>query len=283
VRAMAVGLLFAMLPSLHAQDFTHFDAASVRPSSMGANSPPILQGGPGSADPGQIRYVGMPLVALLLNAYGLRSFQVLSLPDSVASARFDINAKIPAGATEPQFNTMLQNLLVERFNLRFHHESRDVAVNVLTIGPNGPKLKASAKPQSPKPENSSGKQIPIGAPNPEGFPTFPPGFSGVVGRPSNGHMRLGGQRASLAKLTPWLESSLDKPLVDQTGLTGEYDFLIDFDWWPSRAAGARDDPSDPAPSVAEAVASYLGLKLEAKKLPFEMMVIDRIDREPSAN
>ncbi len=96
-------------------------------------------------------------------------------------------------------------------------------------------------------------------------------------------MRLGGQRASLAKLTPWLESSLDKPVVDQTGLAGEYDFQIDFEWWPSRAAGVRDDPSDPVPSVAEAVASYLGLKLETKKLPFEMMVIDRIDKGPSAN
>lgn len=188
MRAMAAGLLFAMLPSLHSQDFTRFDAASVRPSSMGANSPPILQGGPGSADPGQIRYAGMPLVALLLNAYGLRSFQVLSLPDSIGSARFDIIAKIPADA-EPQFNTMLQNLLVERFNLRFHHETREVPVYVLSVGPTGSKLKASAKPQSPKAEDSSGKQIPIGAPNPEGFPTFPPGFSGVVGLP-DGHMRL---------------------------------------------------------------------------------------------
>lgn len=283
MRAMAAVLVFATLPCLHAQDFTRFDAASVRPSSIGENTPPMLEGGPGSANPSQIRYVGIPLIVLLLKAYGLRNFQVRSLPDSVGSARFDVIAKIPAGATESQFNTMLQNLLVERFNLRFHHETRDVAVNVLTVGPNGSKLKVSAKAQPLKAEDSSGKPFPIGAPNAEGFPTLPPGFSGVVGRPSNGHMRLGGQRASLDTLPAWLENSLDKPVVDQTGLTGEFDFLIDFEWWPSRAAGVRDDPSDPAPSAAEAVASYLGLKLEAKRLPFEMMFIERIDKEPSAN
>jgi uncharacterized protein (TIGR03435 family) len=70
--------------------------------------------------------------------------------------------------------------------------------------------------------------------------------------------------------------------VDETGLTGDYDFKLDFEWRFSRAAQPADNASDPAPSVFAALET-LGLKLEAKKVPFDVLVIDHIDKSPTAN
>jgi uncharacterized protein (TIGR03435 family) len=146
----------------------------------------------------------------------------------------------------------------------------------VTLGPNPPKLKPSAQFDDPPP---TPRGFAIGKPDERGFPMLPPGYSGVVGQPLGGHMRLAGQRVPLAKLTPWLENSLDRPIVDQTGLTGDYDFAIDFEWLRSRITA----DADPAPRVPSAVEHDLGLKLVAKKLPFPIMIIDHLDPAPTGN
>jgi uncharacterized protein (TIGR03435 family) len=151
-----------------------------------------------------------------------------------------------------------------------------VAVYALAVGPSGPKLKESPKLDQLPPIPAG---TVIGEKRKDGFAALPPGFTGVVGFPSNGHMYLSGQRVPLSKLTPWLEQSLDHPIVDQTGLTGDYDFTIDFEWLPSRITS----DADPAPSVPSAVQHDLGLKLESKNLPFQIMIIDHLDIAPTAN
>jgi uncharacterized protein (TIGR03435 family) len=264
-----------------AQDLSHFEVASIKPSTLTSpiGSPvPILQGGPGTADPGQISYRGVALGNLIYTAFGVKPFQV-SAPSQMNSERYDIIAKIPPGATPEQFKLMLQNLLADRFNLRFHHESRVLPVYALVVGKNGPKLRESAKIAA----NSEPPQTPkVSGPDENGFPVLPPSYTGVVGRPSNGHMHLTGQRAPLSQLYQMLGNQLDHPIVDETGLTGEYDFKLDFEWRFTRGTQPADNATDPAPSVFAALET-LGLKLEAKKVPFDVLVIDRINKSPTAN
>ena len=283
MRGAAICALFLIL-RCGAEDLSHFEVASIRPSppnprlAPGMTPAPMLQGGPGTSDPGQINYKDLALLALITQAYGVRYDQV-SGPGSPYTQRFDIIAKVPAGSTPEQLKLMLRNLLAERFNLQLHHESKILPVYALTVGKNGPKIKESAKTEPA--EIPKGTRI--GAPDDNGFPVLPPGYSGAVGWPSNGHIRWTGQRVSISKLP----LSLDHPVVDQTGLTGEYDFKLDFAMAGRRNdAGAPppvEDTADSAPSVFAAVEDQLGLKLELRKLPFDVLVIDHIDTEPTPN
>ena len=284
MRGLLIGTVLLTLMG-RAQDLSHFDVASVRLSPPtpglppGAVPAPKLQGGPGTPDPGQIAYKDISLRSLIFRAYGLQNSDQLSGPNWL-SERLDIAARVPPGATPEQLKLMLQNLLRERFSFQFHHESRVLPVYTLTVAKNGPKLKESPKIAEPV---EIPKGTVIGRPDDNGFPTLPPGYTGVVGLPSNGHLRLAGQRAGIAKLTGLL--MLDHPVVDQTGLTGEYDFTLDF-----AMATRRNDPDAPSadapdapPGVFAAVEDQLGLRLESKKLPFDILVIDHIDKEPTPN
>jgi len=282
--ALILALVLALAGS--AQDLYHFEVASIRPSppnprlSPGMVPAPKLEGGPGTSDPGQITYKDIQLGTLIYRAYGLQYSNQLPAFSGQGSL-FDIVARVPAGATADQLNLMLQNLLLERFNLRVHHESKILPAYALTVGKNGPKFKESSKAEAPE----IPKGTKIGVPDDSGFPTVPPGYSGIVGWPSNGRIRWTGQRVAISKLAQLL--NLDHPVVDQTGLTGEYDFKLDFAMTGRRNdAGATppvDDTADSAPSVFAAVEDQLGLKLEPNKLPFDVLVIDHIDKEPTAN
>src|ERR1700733_9566900 len=219
-----------------AQDLSHFEVASVRPSppheglSPGMVPAPMLDGGPGTTHPGQITYKDISLSSLILEAYAVRGDQV-SGPGWPYPQRFDIIAKVPAGATKEQLKLMLQNLLVDRFNLQLHHESRILPVYALTVAKNGPKLKASAKDLPPElPPGKVAARV-----DENGFVVLPPDFTGVRGLPSNGHMRWTAQRVAISNVTGLL--NVDHPVVDQTGLTGEYDFKLDY-----AMAGRRNDP-----------------------------------------
>jgi uncharacterized protein (TIGR03435 family) len=108
-----------------------------------------VRGGTGTPDPGQITYKDIALSTLITETYGVRSDKVSGRGWPYAQ-RFDIIAKIPAGATPEQFKLMLQNLLAERFNLQFHHESRILPVYALTVAKSGLKMKDSSKAEPPE-------------------------------------------------------------------------------------------------------------------------------------
>src|SRR5271165_4347402 len=131
-----------------------FDAASVKPA-----TPPVPDGrgrimmmgpsgGPGTKDPGRIRYPFMSLKNLLMNAYDVKSFQV-SGPAFLDSERFDITATMPPETTKEQFRVMLQNLLAERFKLTVHRETKELPMYSLVVAKNGPKMKESAEMPAP--------------------------------------------------------------------------------------------------------------------------------------
>src|SRR5450759_4338978 len=123
-----------------------FEVASIKPAepqttgriSVG------MHGGPGTPDPGQITYTNVSLKNVLLNAYGVKGYQING-PKWLDSERFDIVAKIPKGATKETFKLMLQNLLAERFKLTLHHETKELPMYALVVGKGGSKLKESVE------------------------------------------------------------------------------------------------------------------------------------------
>ena len=125
-----------------------FEVASVKPS------PPVkpgervfygpARGGPGTPDPGQITWTYARFVDLLMTAYDVRNYQI-SGPGWLDNERYDVIARVPAGATKEQVRVMWQNLLAERFGLVLHHDPREFRVDELVIAKGGAKLKESAE------------------------------------------------------------------------------------------------------------------------------------------
>jgi uncharacterized protein (TIGR03435 family) len=252
-----------------------FEAASLKslpPLAAGQPLPgPPFQGGPGTTDPERL-IIRIPLKGLVWRAYGLQGFQVFG-PDWMSSAMYEVVAKVPPGATAAQVNLMLQNLLAERLELKLHHETRTLQVNVLTVDQAGLKMKLWSD-ASIRPSAKDGRNVP----DPAGFAPLPSWQeSGVVGMLRDGHLRLTGYRATITQLISFLD--LDHPILDQTGLTGEYDFRLDF--VTPRASLAND--AEPGPGIFSALPDQLGLRLKEQKEPMDVVVIDHAGREPSPN
>jgi uncharacterized protein (TIGR03435 family) len=227
-----------------------------------------------------------------MRAYGvsyLRPYLVVG-PASLDKDRYDIEAKIRAGATQEQFLGMLRSLLAERFGLVARWEKRNVPIYEVTVAKGGHKLsppeKAGATPDSDTKVVRDQDGWPVGRP---GTPA-----AGWNDRPDGSVRRVDGRMQSVAGILETLErsSSVDRPLVDKTGLTGIYDFKVDFA--PqfaapplSAARPAQANPADPvidaAPGLLTAMERQLGLKLTPAKGPFMVLVVDRVNSEPTQN
>ncbi len=254
-----------------------FEVASVKVS--GQQSKRGSSGGPGTSDPGQYTFRMATLQDLIAVAYHVDYFQIIS-KSSLDNNRFDVVAKVPAGATRDEFRKMMQNLLAERFHLRVHRESREFPAWEMTVAKSGLKLEESqvigeAEPMSARP-NVGDDGFPILAPNQPGHAarfTIVDGF--MVGR-------MVAQRQPVSVLTCCFGVQDDPPIVDKTGLTGKYDFKLEF---------SRDIPGAPAneakvptvPDLFTAVEHQLGLHFTPKKLPFDVVVVESFDRLPVEN
>jgi len=272
---------------------TKFEVASVRPSTEQTATPANsgMKGGPGTADPERLTYTNIALKTILLRAYGVLNYR-LSGPDWLNSARFNIVAKVPPGATKEQLTLMLQNLVVERFNLTFHHETKEMLVYELTAGKNGPKLKESDLSVQPPEREPGSPPRRIGGPDKDGFPQVPADLSIMLGRMTDGIMRWTGRQQLLSDLASFLGGELERPVVDKTGLPAKYDFGLAYSRTGLRqtkgdlaaaAATPANTPSEPGPSLLSAVQEQLGLNLESKKDPIDILVIDHIDKVPADN
>jgi uncharacterized protein (TIGR03435 family) len=283
--------------------------ASVKPAApiIGNRIAVMLRGGPGTPDPGQITYSNVTVKNVLTAGYGVKSFQI-SGPGWLDSERYDIVAKVPRGATKAEFMVMLQNLLAERFKLTLHREKKDLPMYALVVGKNGPKLKESV--DDPKaggaavdgPPLPPGK-LPMGK---DGFPVLPPGVGGRGGTSMvlmNGNARMTANGQTMAGLAEMLSNQLDLPVVDMTGLTGKYDYTLYFA--PEGLAGMRlpgglPPPPPPGeagggmpaanapdaqsnPNLFTALQEQLGLKLEQRKGPVDLLVIDHLEKAPIEN
>jgi uncharacterized protein (TIGR03435 family) len=152
-----------------------------------------------------------------MTAYDVKGYQI-SGPAWLASERYDIAAKVPAGATQEQVDVMWQNLLLERFGLRLHHESKEFKVEELVVAKGGPKLKETAQdPTAP---------LPPGPPDFKDGQLRSPGFVTTI--LVNGHAHAFAKAQPLSKLTEMLGNTLHLPVLDKTGLAGKYDFEVEF-------------------------------------------------------
>lgn len=236
-----------------------------------------MRGGPGTSDAGQITFTNVTLMNVLLRAYDVKIYQVTG-PSWLSSERYDIVAKVPQGATKEQLNTMLQNLLAERFHLALHHETKYLQGYELIKGKAGPKL---------KPSTEVGPDVqPTDAPKTDvnGFPQLSaPGLVMIEGMRGTVVVSFLTARAQpLSALVEVLSKEFHLPVADKTGLTGKFDFTLEFAPQAPRALPA-DTAEESAANLISAVPQQLGLRLDPKKIAVDMLIVDSADKVPTEN
>ncbi len=267
-------LTFTMLASGISAPTTQtsaFEAASIKPASRNSECANGSVIGPMTG--GGLRVECLPLRSILTWAYEVQDFQISGGPSWMKSDLWEIRAKAEAPETAQegplQYEKMsdaqrsrymetvrgrLKALLAERFQLAIHRETREQTVYSLALAKSGPKLKEAADQSS----------------------------AGLIRR---GRGLIIGKGAAIESLASFLAIDVARPVTNNTGLTAHYDF--ELKWTPDSPAGADADgkaaPTDVAgPTVFTALEEQLGLRLESRKGPMEMLIVDRVEK-PSAN
>ncbi|HEX3876570.1 MAG TPA: TIGR03435 family protein [Bryobacteraceae bacterium] len=196
--------------------------------------------------------------------------------------------KVPSGATMNDVPSMLRDLLEQRFHIQAHHEAREMRAYALLVGKDGARLKAHPMEL---PVGTSGV-VRFQGKDKDGFPAVAPGHVVMARLRQNDRMVLVGGLEPIQALCNALSSELQEPVIDETELTGRYDFRLVYVPTPRGAASQTDDraagetvggASDPGFTIFRAVESQLGLKLEHKKLAVDLLVVDSVDRTPTEN
>jgi uncharacterized protein (TIGR03435 family) len=223
-----------------------FEVASVKPNHSGSGS--------SSSDsrPGNLQMTNMSLRNIVTMAYDLKDYQI-EAPDWLKSESFDIVAKGAVGTTDKQLMLMLRNLLVERFKLETHHETKEFSVLALVPTKGGFLLK------------------PVAVANDKG-----------AGTSSNSNEKGGELKATqitLAHLAEWVAGRMKRPVVDMTGIPGAFDLNLKY--------SIENDQvdTDPAryPVLPLALQEQLGLRLEKRTAPIDLLVVDRAEKIPVEN
>jgi uncharacterized protein (TIGR03435 family) len=284
-----------------------FEVASVRPSGPLPGGR-VGRGGAPTLNPARLTYERVLFRRLLLDAYGVQRDQIKgpdwAIADAIdGGALFDVSAVIPPSATREQVAQMLQNLLKERFKLSLHHETVRSSGFALVVAKEGPKLTKSAGPVRESEQGTVGAR---GAMNlglqSDGFPNLFPG-RGMGGTFTGGTVRMRFRDYPLSDLVEQFSFALGMRLIDRTGLSGRYDFTLEFtppengnqmgmivtlplspgQTAPLNTAGPRPGQLDSIPVVSSAMERQLGLKLEATMIPVNILVIDHVERTPIEN
>jgi uncharacterized protein (TIGR03435 family) len=243
------------------------------------------------------------LSELIGMAYKVKYYQI-SGPDwlSPTGQRFDIIAKMPEGATKDQVPAMLQALLAERFKLTIHRSTKETQIYALIIGKNGLKMKETLPDAPVVPAGDGpGQSAPAADTNMKVSGTPEKGMTATntpVGTQTmtmvGGVMHVEASKMSMSLLVESLSRFVDHPVVDMTELKGNYHVALDISQedmrnvarsvgaaLPAGAAGA-ETASEPGSSILTSV-QQLGLKLEARKAPLELIVIDHLEKTPTEN
>jgi uncharacterized protein (TIGR03435 family) len=230
-----------------------------------------------SADAGMVRYTNITLKDCIRAAYRVRDFQIQG-PDWISDARFEITAKLPPATSQDQIPEMLQALLAERFKLTLRRDTKVHSVYALIIGKSGPKQLKPAAAQT-KPD---GQPTPT-AVGPDGRPR-PPMMIALL--PSGG-VHLWTPSATFASFVELMSRFTERPVIDMTGLAGE--FNLDLTFAPETTRGvfssdrtASESTSEPVPSLSDAVQQY-GLQLDARRAPIELLTVTHLEKIPTDN
>jgi uncharacterized protein (TIGR03435 family) len=261
--------LFAALTLLiflaFGNDLPSFEAASVKhsdPNSRAGSN--VCTGGPGTPDPGMLHCTNSSLALFILQAYDLKWYKLISTDWVIhggSLSGYDVSAKIPPGTSKADYRLMLQHLLADRFHLVVHHETRDLPVYSLVPGAGKAKLVPSSSPA-------------------------PPGPRCAMSMVKN-HFHLACHNTLLKDLAGNLETQFWSDVPDETGLTGEYDFTLDFmpaEEWQGRTGWSPSSAiADDTPTLDAAISEQLGLKLKRGKGPVQVLVVDKAEKNPTEN
>jgi len=293
VAALAAPVVIGIMnaPAVQAQSPAagrpRFEAASIKPTSLqgpdmeGLGDVRTFPGGRLVAEKVLVRY-------FIQNAYGVKPFQISGGPAWINFAHYDIDAKAEGNPNSGQMRLMMEGLLEDRFQLKLHHETRELPVYELTAA------RGSIKLQEPKPGSCP-------SPDPDAPPAPPlPGQAIPCGRVvmsiSPSGARLQGGQVSMAELIVTLSNVLGRTVVDRTGFPGMFDVRLEFT--PDESLGglpvppprltapgdpmAAAQPPDLHGGIFAAMPEQLGLKLGSAKGPVDVVVIDSVEK-PSAN
>jgi uncharacterized protein (TIGR03435 family) len=270
----AVSLPLFLSAGVFAQNF---EVASVK-----AAPPPDMRGmfvrvtgGPGSKDPGRWTAENFSLSNLVTTAYGINYYQ-LNAPTWLNTERFNITATVPEGAKKEDLKVMVQHLLEERFKLAVHRDSIEMMTYELVVGKGGPKFKEAV-------ETPPDGAPPAGPPDlpkldKDGYPQMERSGMSIMNNKARSRQTAG----TMAQLVSMLGAQLAAPVTDATSLTGKYDYTLS---WSAAAMrpNASADADDTGPTLFIALQEQLGLKLEQKKEPVEIIVVDHIEKTPTEN
>jgi uncharacterized protein (TIGR03435 family) len=255
---LAVFFLAALAASAQDPSAMRFEVASLKPSPAGG------RGGQIRPAPGGERYLatGISLQLLITVAYRVKPDQISGGSDWMLTDRWDMNAKAERPSTVEELHTMLKNLLADRFQLRFHRESKELPVYALTVDKGGSKL-------TPHEAQSAGD------------PWMDQTIDQVVS------VKMKATSVPMDYFAWRLGQVLDRPVIDLTKLAGGYDFNLAYtrDLPPGLNEGAllNGTPIDTSgPTIFQALRQQLGLRLDAQKGPVEVLVIDHAEK-PAAN
>ncbi len=260
VLPLIVGMLTAPLRASAPQQPV-FEVASVRPAaprnSVSGAAPRPTGAPPASlqADPSFVIYRGATLKMLLMRAYALRPYQIVG-PSWFDKERYDVIAKVPEGASREQIPLMLQALLLERYRMSVHWESKEAKVFALVVSKSGSRLTRS------QPDTKGSVSYTLG--------------------------RLALKGSTLADFAAALSTALDRPVVDMTNIEGKFNIVLeaspDSFTGPFLRGAGTDSTAAPssAPSIFTAVRE-LGLSLESRKAPIKQLVVDKAEKVPIPN
>ena len=281
-----------------------FDVASVKPNKSNDPQNSNVNFGPGDIGPangGRFSAINLPLLAYIAFAYKLTIYEMqsllLELPKWATMGGFDIEARAEGNPTKDQMRLMMQSLLADRFKLVFHRGSRQLPVYALVLarpGKTGPQFQphsvdepcsaafpssdAPPRPAVPSaPSSTSGLQLPAGMP-----------CGGQLRLPAStpDRVRFGARNIAMPLIVDFLKNprtGVDRPVIDGTGLTGTFDFSLE--WSPASDPTQEPPTSQPDPSgptFLEALQEQFGLKLKPTTGSVDVFVIDHV-QEPSPN
>jgi uncharacterized protein (TIGR03435 family) len=262
-----------------------FEVASIKPSTVAPAGAQVHVGV--QIDGAQVHCTYLSVKDYIRIAYKVKEYQVTG-PDWLASDRYDIHAKLPAGATRDQVNDMLQTLLEERFQMKMHRASKEFPVYAVVVGKGGLKLKESPL----DPETQAGVNV-----------TAEGGARGTTINFGRGAYftladnRFEARKLTMAQLADSLGRFVERPVVDMTELKATYDLTLEFTPEEYRVLLIRTALSAGVALPPEVMKflegasdetlfkglQALGLKLESRKAPLEVLVIDSVSKTPIEN
>jgi len=230
------------------EQLPRFEVASIKPSEPSSRMVVLLE-----LKHGRLTGKNITLKKLLMAAFGVTGQQVVG-PQWLDAERFDVIAKAPETVPDRESKRLLQALLIDRFGLKSHTETRVMPVYELIIAKGGPKMLVYPAP----PERSADTR----SPQVRGYPM----------------MRMAATTGRFAEV---LSSLVDRTVVDRTGLTERYDILFTFS--PLTAEGQAEKQDGVPPDLFTAIQEQLGLKLKADKIGMDVVVVDQMQRRSSEN